>query len=62
MIYSSFSDNVLLNRTEPSYMQTVTQSCESDSARLEAGTRGNWDVISGGFFDEIFYKYGNLSG
>lgn len=59
MIYSSFSDNVLLNRTEPSYMQTVAQSCEGDSARMEAWTRGNWDVISGGFFDEIFYKYGN---
>jgi hypothetical protein len=40
-------------------MATVAQSCEGDSARLEAWTRGSWDVVSGGFFDEIFYKYGN---
>src|ERR1019366_1451214 len=59
MIYSDFEQNVLLNRTEPSYMATVAQSCEGDSARLEAWTRGSWDVVSGGFFDEIFYKYGN---
>lgn len=60
MIYSDFEQNVLLARTESSYMQTVAQSCEGDSARMEAWTRGNWDVISGGFFDEIFYKYGNM--
>ena len=59
MIYSDFEQNVLLNRTEPSYMQTVSQSCEGDSARAQAWTRGDWSVVSGGFFDEIFYKYGN---
>jgi hypothetical protein len=59
MIYSDFEQNVLLNRTEPSYMQTVLQSCEGDSARAQAWTRGDWSVVSGGFFDEVFYKYGN---
>jgi hypothetical protein len=59
MIYSDFEQNVLLNRTEPSYLATVAQSCEGDSARQAAWTRGDWDVVSGGFFDEIFYKYGD---
>jgi hypothetical protein len=59
MIYSSFTDNALLARTEPNYMLQIESLCEGDSARKEAWTRGNWDVISGGFFDEIFYKYGD---
>jgi hypothetical protein len=59
MIYSSFADNRLLNRTEPNYLNQVYQSCEGDSARAQAWTRGDWSVISGGIFDEIFYKYAN---
>jgi hypothetical protein len=57
MIYSDFADNVLLKRTEPDYMRTIETACEGDSARREAWTKGNWDVISGGFFDEIFYQH-----
>ncbi|MGD0332970.1 MAG: hypothetical protein ABSA90_06900 [Xanthobacteraceae bacterium] len=59
MIYSGFEDNVLLNRSDPSYMMGVAQSCEGDSARMAAWTRGDWDVISGGYFDEIFHKFGS---
>lgn len=59
MVYSSFNDNVLLSRVEPDYMRVVEQSCAGDSARMQAWTRGDWSVISGGFFDEIFHKYGS---
>ena len=59
VIHVSFYDNSLLKRTEPQYMRDVEISCEGDSARKAAWTKGDWDVVSGGFFDEIFYKYGN---
>ena len=59
MIYSDFTDNSLLRRAQPDYMRDIEVSCEDDPARKEAWTRGNWDVVSGGFFDEIFHKYGN---
>jgi len=34
MIYSDFEQNVLLNRSDPSYMAAVRQSCAGDSRRL----------------------------
>jgi hypothetical protein len=37
----------------------VAQSAAHDSARVAAWCRGDWDTISGGIFDELFYLYGN---
>jgi hypothetical protein len=46
----------LPSRTEPDYLRTIESACEGDSARTEAWTKGNRDMISGGFFDEIMFN------
>jgi hypothetical protein len=58
VIHVSFADNALLKRTEPFYMRDVEQSCEGDPARLQAWRFGNWDIVAGGGFDNIFFEHG----
>jgi hypothetical protein len=58
MIYCSYDDNALLKQTEPEYMRRIETACEGDAAKLLAWKYGNWDVVSGGAFDSIFFDYG----
>jgi hypothetical protein len=46
----------LPSRIEPDYLRTIESACEGDSARMEAWTKGNRDMISGGSFDEIMFN------
>ncbi len=57
-IHFTFDDNVLLRRTEPEYMRAISTACAGNQARLLAWTKGNWDIVSGGSFDGIFYDHG----
>ena len=58
MIYRSYDDNALLKRTEPEYMRRIETACEGDAAKLRAWKYGDWDIVSGGAFDSIFFDYG----
>lgn len=56
-IYSDMADNVLLRRNEPDYYRNLVASCQGDEARLLGWTKGSWDAVSGGAFDDLFLNH-----
>jgi hypothetical protein len=39
-------------------MRRIETACEGDAAKLRAWKYGDWDIVSGGAFDSIFFDYG----
>ena len=58
-IHFPYDDNVILRRFEPEYMRNVATACAGNPARLLAWTKGDWNQISGGAFDGIFFEHGD---
>lgn len=56
-IHFSFDDNVLLRRNDPQYMQNIITSSGGNPAILRAWIKGDWNVVSGGAFDWIFFDH-----
>jgi hypothetical protein len=59
-IAMSYDDNAILRRSDPKYMATIEQSCEGDPPRLQSWRYGNFDIVSGGALDDVFFKYGKF--
>jgi hypothetical protein len=51
-IPSRLEDNVILTKNDPNYEKRLLQS--GNAALVKAWRWGDWDIISGGFFDDIF--------
>jgi hypothetical protein len=58
VIHCSFDDNAVLRRTEPKYMHSIETACEGNPPQLQAWKFGNWNIVSGGALDDVFFKYG----
>jgi hypothetical protein len=58
VVHCNFDDNALLKVTTPDYLSTIEAACQSDPSLLRSWRYGDWDIVSGGFFDWIFAKYG----
>jgi hypothetical protein len=55
-IPSKLSDNKALTENDPDYWKRVKASANGDEALLEAWANGNWDIIAGGMFDDLFKR------
>jgi len=53
-IPSLLEDNPLLMQNDPDYWKRVTAAAGGNKALLEAWKNGNWDIVSGGMFDDLF--------
>ena len=52
-IHSDFSENVALRTAQPDYQSQLVTGTESD-AQIRAWTRGDWNIVSGGMFDDVW--------
>lgn len=52
-IHGHLLENKLLHHADPTYMDTLRAS-SNNPAQLEAWIHGNWDVTSGGMFDDLW--------
>jgi len=52
-IPSTLRDNPIL-RNDPQYMRQLVASANGDQALLHAWLHGNWDITSGGMFDDLW--------
>jgi hypothetical protein len=54
-IYGTIDENVLLLTADPDYKTTISASANSEAQR-RAWLYGDWDIVSGGMFDDIWYN------
>lgn len=55
-IPSKLSDNLALMKNDPHYRDKVAASAGGNKALLEAWMNGNWDIVAGGMFDDVFRR------
>ena len=48
------SDNPILLKSDPGYIDRITQSCPK--WLLSAWLDGSWDIVAGGAFDDVFNR------
>lgn len=54
-IHSKLSENKLLLHTDPQYIDRI-RAAARNAAELAAWIDGNWDIVAGGMFDDIWYE------
>lgn len=52
-IRSRLEENLVLLHADPNYINTLRASA-SNEAQLKAWIEGNWDIVSGGMFDDVY--------
>ncbi len=53
-IPSSLSENITLLKADPGYQQTILSAVQDDEAKYKAWVLGSWDIVSGGFFADLW--------
>lgn len=55
-IRAHWRDNTALLRADPSYTQTIRESIAGDAQKEAAWLEEDWDVVAGGFFDDVWRR------
>lgn len=55
-IPSKLDDNPALTGNDPDYWKRVKASANGNEALLQAWRWGNWDIVAGGMFDDLFKR------
>jgi hypothetical protein len=55
-IPSRLEDNQLLVKNDPKYWQRVAAAVSGNKALLRAWRFGDWDIVAGGMFDDVFAR------
>lgn len=55
-IPSKLDDNLALQENDPDYWKRVKASANGNEALLQAWRHGNWDIVAGGMFDDIWKR------
>lgn len=55
-IPSRLEDNPALLKNDPDYWKRVVAAAAGNKALLEAWRWGNWDIVAGGMFDDLFRR------
>jgi hypothetical protein len=55
-IHGYLDENKLLLHADPDYKQRI-RAAARNSAELAAWMDGNWDIVAGGMFDDIWYEH-----
>ena len=58
-IHGNLSENKILLAADPNYRQTITASAQN-KAMAEAWLRGDWSIVAGGMFSEVWSPAHNL--
>lgn len=53
-IHGSIHENKVLLNADPSYIAKIIEAANGDEAKIQAWVHGNWDVVSGGMFDDVW--------
>ena len=55
-IPSTLDDNLMLSQNDPNYWMRVAAAAGDNPALLQAWRYGNWDIVAGGMFDDLWQK------
>lgn len=53
-IISSLEENLTFIAADPGYQRTIIESTQDDPLKYKAWVLGSWDIVSGGFFSDIW--------
>lgn len=53
-IHGHWSENKILLAAEPDYPAKIAASCDGNENRMRAWLHGDWDIVAGGFFDDVW--------
>lgn len=55
-IPARLKDNLILQKNDPHYWRNIVLSAGGQSWLLDAWLNGNWDVVAGGMFDDVWRR------
>lgn len=55
-IHGHIRENTILLKANPDYINVIAAAARND-AEKEAWLNGSWDVVAGGMFDDVWFKY-----